>query len=104
MRALTDHSPEAKEGTMRNIPDPKTMAKALRKSLSQRQIDIPHSAALEIIAAQFGLDSWNVLAAPSKDAALSEGVQFQRTSPVIHHHEQDWSHDHPDREARRLGA
>jgi Glyoxalase superfamily protein len=51
---------------MRNIPDPKSMAKALRTSLSQRQIDISHSAALEVVAAQFGLDSWNALAAANR--------------------------------------
>lgn len=39
---------------MRNIPNPKTMAKALRASLRQRQIDIPHSVALEIVAVQHG--------------------------------------------------
>jgi len=68
---------------MRNIPDPKTMAKALRTSLSQRQIYIPHSAALEIVAAQLGLDSWNTLAAASNTAPLSDNVQFQRTSPIM---------------------
>lgn len=68
---------------MHNIPDPKTMAKALRTSLSQRQIDISHSAALEIVAAQFGLDNWNVLAALAKDSAAATGIHFQRTSPVM---------------------
>jgi hypothetical protein len=68
---------------MRNIPDPKTMAKALRTSLSQRHIDISHSVALEVVAAQFGLDSWNTLAAARTDSPRSDDVQFQRTSPVM---------------------
>ncbi len=64
-------------------PDPKAMAKALRASLNQRQIDIPHGVALDIVAAQLGLGNWNVLAAATKAAAPSEGVQFGRTSPVM---------------------
>ena len=64
-------------------PDPKTMAKALRASLGQRQIDISHGAALDIVAAQFGLENWNVLAAATKDAAPPEVVRFGRASPVM---------------------
>jgi hypothetical protein len=71
------------EGAMLPIPDPKTMAKALRASLSQRRIDISHSAALEIVAAQFGLASWNALAASAKEAIAATGVSFRRTSPTM---------------------
>lgn len=68
---------------MRPIPDPKTMAKTLRESLRQRQIDIPHSAALEIVAAQHGLENWNVLAAMTPDAALQDEVRFGQTCPIM---------------------
>jgi hypothetical protein len=68
---------------MRNIPNPKTMAKALRASLSQRKIDIAHSAALEIVATQFGVESWNVLAASNEKATSAKGIQFQCTSPIM---------------------
>lgn len=64
-------------------PDPKTMAKALRASLSQRQIDISHGAALDIVAAQFGVENWNVLAAATKGAVPSDNIRFGQTSPVI---------------------
>lgn len=67
---------------MRN-PDPKAMAKALRASLGQRRIDISHGAALDIVAAQFGLENWNVLAPATKDAAPSDDVRFGRASPVM---------------------
>jgi hypothetical protein len=68
---------------MQAVPDPKTMAKALRASLRQRQIDIPQSVALEIVAAQYGLDNWNVLAAQSRDAASVDNVRFVQTCPVM---------------------
>jgi catechol 2,3-dioxygenase-like lactoylglutathione lyase family enzyme len=67
---------------MRPHLEPKAMAKALRAALSQRQIAIPHSAALEIVAAQHGLPSWNALAAelgPSDD----ESVRFLQTCPIV---------------------
>jgi hypothetical protein len=70
-KASTDGSfARTMEGMMRKIPDPKTMAKALRTSLSQREIDISHSTALEIVAL-------------ANDSAASKGIRFQRTSPVM---------------------
>ena len=67
---------------MRTYHDAKVMAKALRSSLSGRQIDIPHSAALEIVAAQFGFASWNVLAAKIYGTKPNGGIRFERTSPI----------------------
>ncbi len=68
---------------MRPVPDPKTMAKTLRASLLRRQIDIPHGVALEIVAAQHGLESWNVLAAMTRDAAPENDVRFGEACPVM---------------------
>lgn len=49
---------------MRDIRDAKAMAKALRAELLARtQTDLSHSQCLEIVARQFGVDNWNVLAA-----------------------------------------
>ena len=49
---------------MRTFRDAKIMAKTLRSEvLTRTQADLPHSAALEIVARQFGFDDWNVLAA-----------------------------------------
>lgn len=41
----------------------KSMARTLRDGLSGRSIALSHSACLELVAAQFGFASWNVLAA-----------------------------------------
>ena len=46
---------------MRTYRDAKAMAKAMREALADRQIDISHAQALEIVARQFGLDNWNIL-------------------------------------------
>ncbi|MCO6409792.1 glyoxalase superfamily protein [Hoeflea alexandrii] len=48
---------------MRTYLDSKAMAKAMRERLADKGIDMPHSEALEIVARQFGLDSWNILSA-----------------------------------------
>ena len=48
---------------MRTFLDAKAMAKSLREGLGQKQIDLSHSDCLELIAQQFSVDSWNVLAA-----------------------------------------
>lgn len=48
---------------MRDLVDPKVMAKTLRAVLAQRNIDTSHSECLEIVAQQFGLPDWNTLSA-----------------------------------------
>jgi len=58
------------------------MAKALRAALQERQITITHGAALEIVAAQHGLASWNNLAA-ARDLPPQEAVRFDQTCPII---------------------
>lgn len=67
---------------MRSHLEPKSMAKALRAALHERQIVITHGAALEIVAAQHGLPSWNVLAA-AETALADEGVHFNQTCPIM---------------------
>lgn len=60
---------------MRTFRDAKTMAKTLRAEvLARTQQDLPHSAALEIVARQFGFDDWNVLAAKIDDSTRSRIV------------------------------
>jgi catechol 2,3-dioxygenase-like lactoylglutathione lyase family enzyme len=54
---------------MRTYLDSKVMAKAMRNRLAEKGIDMPHSEALEIVARQFGLDSWNILSARIDAAA-----------------------------------
>jgi hypothetical protein len=49
---------------MRTFRDAKAMAKTLRAEvLACAEVDLTHSQCLEIVARQFGMDSWNVLAA-----------------------------------------
>jgi hypothetical protein len=49
---------------MRTVRDAKAMAKTLRAELLARTAtDLTHSQCLEIIARQFGVDNWNILAA-----------------------------------------
>jgi catechol 2,3-dioxygenase-like lactoylglutathione lyase family enzyme len=49
---------------MRTIRDAKAMAKTLRAEMLERtQTELTHSQCLEIVARQFGVDNWNVLAA-----------------------------------------
>ncbi len=48
---------------MLQFSDSKMMAKALKKGLAERRIDISHSVSLELVARQFGFADWNMLAA-----------------------------------------
>lgn len=48
---------------MHTFLDSKIMARALRKALAERGIEIGHSDSLELVARQFGFDNWNILSA-----------------------------------------
>lgn len=48
---------------MRTFRDAKSMAKALRQGLQERDIQLTHSDCLELVARQFGLLDWNTLSA-----------------------------------------
>ena len=68
---------------MRNHLDAKVMAKALKSRLERQDIDISHSQALEIVAAQFGFDNWNILAAKIEKSGSRAGVGFRRVTPIF---------------------
>ena len=72
---------------MRTFRDAKAMAKSMRDALAERQIDIPHSQALEIVARQFGLETWNVLSSKIDDgtnhARESRGISFEQAVPIV---------------------
>lgn len=72
------------------------MAKAMRERLTEKGIDLPHSEALEIVARQFGLETWNILSAridaatggaPGQGGATGEpeatGLQFEGATPIF---------------------
>lgn len=67
---------------MRNFRDAKAMAKAMRAALVEQGFDIPHSQALEIVAKQFGLASWNVLSAKIGEAEDAPW-RFEPPAPII---------------------
>jgi hypothetical protein len=58
---------------MRTFLDAKAMAKAMREALATKNIQIPHSEALEIVARQFGLETWNILEHPVRTDRARRG-------------------------------
>ncbi|NTG64729.1 glyoxalase superfamily protein [Rhizobium rhizogenes] len=48
---------------MNSFLESKAMAKALRLSLAERNVELSHSTCLELVARQFGFADWNVLSA-----------------------------------------
>jgi len=89
---------------MRDFRDAKTMAKTLREALAARGIEINHSQALEIVARQFGAETWNILSAKMEakpDIAFEQAVPIVRIFDVAKAHEfylgflgftVDWEH------------
>ena len=64
--------------------DAKTMAKAMREALAARDLTISHSEALEIVARQFGLATWNILSAKIDAPTTSqETIIFERIAPIV---------------------
>ncbi|WP_411036475.1 glyoxalase superfamily protein [Shinella sp. BYT-45] len=53
---------------MKSFLESKAMAKALRQSLAERNVEISHSECLELVARQFGLADWNMLSAQIETA------------------------------------
>lgn len=68
---------------MRSFLDAKAMARALKQQLSDLELHITHSQALELVAKQFALDSWNVLAARIAQDVNATPIGFKHTAPVF---------------------
>lgn len=74
---------------MRDFRDAKSMAKALRAAMAERNMELSHSETLEIVAHQFGFDDWNILAAkiasdaPSAAAIAPDGPRFNQIIPIL---------------------
>lgn len=70
---------------MRGFMDSKAMARVMREQLAARGVEIGHSQALEIVARQFGLESWNVLSARIEAAAATKpgGPAFEQAVPIV---------------------
>jgi hypothetical protein len=68
---------------MRDYRDAKTMAKAMRETLATRNIEITHSEALEIVARQFGVETWNILSARIDARPQESGIAFEQAVPIV---------------------
>ncbi len=69
---------------MRTHLDAKAMAKSLRDSLERRKVSVSHSECLEIVARQFGVDSWNVLAASiASSQQEDDAIALRPAVPVL---------------------
>jgi hypothetical protein len=60
----------------------KAMAKAARAALAEQAIDISHSQALEIVARQFGFDTWNILSARLEEDGGADAFAPRFTQPI----------------------
>ena len=67
---------------MRDFRDAKAMAKTLREVLATRNIDITHSEALETVARQFGVETWNILSARI-ETKPENGIAFEQAVPIV---------------------
>ena len=68
---------------MRDFRDAKLMAKAMREALAARNLDITHSEALEIVARQFGVETWNILSARIEEKPAETGIAFKQAVPIV---------------------
>jgi hypothetical protein len=68
---------------MRDFRDAKAMAKAMRETLAARNIKITHSEALEIVARQFGVETWNILSAKIEAKPVEGGIAFEQAVPIV---------------------
>lgn len=76
---------------MRTYRDAKAMAKAMREALAQKNLDVSHSEALEIVARQFGVDNWNILSSKlDKEEDKGAGaVSFTQPVPIFRIFDED---------------
>ncbi|MBB3656081.1 hypothetical protein FHX15_001294 [Rhizobium sp. BK650] len=69
---------------MRDFRDAKLMAKTLRQALADRDISLTHSETLEIVARQFGLEQWNILAAKLDEAeGAKSAIGIEPAVPIF---------------------
>jgi catechol 2,3-dioxygenase-like lactoylglutathione lyase family enzyme len=68
---------------MRTFHDAKAMAKSLREAMARRDVALSHAECLEIVAAQFGLADWNVLAAKIAGGETVDTIRINPGIPII---------------------
>ncbi|WP_122074878.1 VOC family protein [Pseudophaeobacter sp. EL27] len=78
---------------MRNFTDAKAMAKTLRSSLAEQGLKLSHSQVLELVARQFDLPDWNVLAAQitarSSGSSPDPAIPISPAIPIIRSFDSD---------------
>ncbi|AWC23345.1 MULTISPECIES: glyoxalase superfamily protein [Aminobacter] len=76
---------------MRTYRDAKAMAKAMREALAQKNLDVSHSEALEIVARQFGVDNWNILSSKLEkvEEPATGAVSFTQPVPIFRIFDED---------------
>ncbi|BCJ91156.1 glyoxalase [Terrihabitans soli] len=76
---------------MRTFVNAKAMAKTLESALAARDVKISHSAALEIVAEQFGFRDWNTLSARiSSEVRTDNGqISIEPAIPVLRSFSED---------------
>ncbi|WP_299934971.1 glyoxalase superfamily protein [uncultured Nitratireductor sp.] len=67
---------------MRDFSDAKAMAKTMRATLASKGMSISHSEALEIVARQFGFDTWNIMASKIAGPADTD-IELQPAIPIL---------------------
>ncbi|MCE8005596.1 glyoxalase superfamily protein [Aestuariivita sp.] len=67
---------------MQTITQAKAQAKRLRAALAKRDIDLPHTTTLELIAEGLGFKDWNTAAA-SLDPGHATDIVFEKTIPIL---------------------
>lgn len=70
---------------MRTYMNAKAMAKTLESALAARDVKLPRSAALEIIAEQFGFKDWNTLSAriAAEQRVDDSGIAIKPAIPIM---------------------
>lgn len=70
---------------MRDYRDAKAMAKTLRAALAQQDISLTHSETLELVARQFRVDNWNILAAKITEPPPQnpKAISFEQAVPIV---------------------
>ena len=85
MRALTRFPPHVKgDVKCAYIMTPRLWRRCCGKALPAEQSKFPHSQALEIVASQFGFETWNILSARiEKETGKTAGPVFQPAVPIV---------------------
>lgn len=67
---------------MRTFQDATAMAQTLRERLAQRGVTLSDSECLELVAQEFGFESWSLLSAKIAGAPAG-GIRFTACAPIL---------------------